>query len=291
MAFRRRSAPALLFAFALSVFAAPPASAAWFARGDVDSSGDLSITDAVVLLGYLFLGEAKPGCLDAADLDDDGAVEITDAVLVLDHLFLGGPPPLALLRGCWSDPSVDELGCADFPPCSPVGVFYSLDRSWAFSPTAWPWIQSAVIQGISGLKDGDEFAIVTFDAAIFRFPRSDTPAQASAETKAAAIDFIRSVVPGRGSCAKAGLIFALTYANQSTAPNRMIIHISDGLNFCIADDIKIYNEEILSEMQTRNTNQVPIHAITVGAPGEGDEAWMKRLAEENNGQYAQVSPR
>jgi hypothetical protein len=219
-------------------------------------------------------------------------VEITDAVLILDHLFLGGPPPEALLRGCWNDPTPDALGCERFEPCSPLGVFYTVDRSY-FPGTEvriWPWIQNQLVQAISGLNDGDEFAIVTFDAAIIRFPRSDTPAQASAETKAAAIDFIRSAVSGRGTCTKAALIFALTSANQSTAPNRMIIHISDGLNTCVASDINTYNEEIMSEIQTRNTSHVPIHAIKVGAPGEGDEAWMRKLAEENDGQYAQVNP-
>ena len=47
----------------------PPARG--FRRGDADSSGDLSITDGIAVLGYLFLGSAEPACLDAADTDDD----------------------------------------------------------------------------------------------------------------------------------------------------------------------------------------------------------------------------
>src|SRR5262245_14169905 len=120
---------AFLFAVAFAVFAARPAPAAWFSRGAVDASGDRSLADAVVLLGHLSPGAAAPGCLDAADVDDNGALEITDAVLILDHLFLGGPPPAALLPGCWSDPTAGALGCERFVPCSPVGVFYTIDRS------------------------------------------------------------------------------------------------------------------------------------------------------------------
>ena len=108
--------------------------------------------------------------------------------------------------------------------------------------------------------------------------------------KAAAIDFVTSVFPGHGTCAKPALVQALTYANQSSARSKMIIHISDGFNTCAGSDATTYGEEILSEMQTRNTGKIPIHAITVGPVGSVNEAFMKRLAAENNGQYARVIP-
>jgi len=38
-----------------------------FVRGDTDGSGDLSLTDAIKIFNYLFLGGAEPGCLAAAN--------------------------------------------------------------------------------------------------------------------------------------------------------------------------------------------------------------------------------
>ena len=62
-----------------------------FLRGDVDHSGDIDITDAIRLLGYLFLGDPPPPCRPAADSDADGKLNLTDAINILSFLFLGGP--------------------------------------------------------------------------------------------------------------------------------------------------------------------------------------------------------
>ncbi|MBI4602753.1 MAG: hypothetical protein HY721_12420 [Planctomycetes bacterium] len=89
-----------------------------FHRGDADQNGTLQLTDAVQVLGYLFLGipTKVPDCLDAADADDNGQVQLTDAVRILGFLFLGlgppappGPPPEA----CGADVEPDP-----FDPCS-----------------------------------------------------------------------------------------------------------------------------------------------------------------------------
>jgi hypothetical protein len=82
-----------------------------FVRGDLDADGAINITDPVVLLGFMFLGQKAPACLDAADGDDSGKLEITDAVFILNFLFRGGPamPPPYPARG--ADPTDDALGC------------------------------------------------------------------------------------------------------------------------------------------------------------------------------------
>ncbi|MGH9363168.1 MAG: hypothetical protein ACRD2T_14755, partial [Thermoanaerobaculia bacterium] len=81
-----------------------------FRRGNCDGSADLELTDAVYLLGYLFLGGAAPSCPDACDADDSGGLDLTDAVAVLGHLFLGAaaPPPPFPQGG--ADPTADKLG-------------------------------------------------------------------------------------------------------------------------------------------------------------------------------------
>ncbi len=81
-----------------------------FRRGDADENGKTEITDAIALLGYLFLGSERP-CEDASDADDDGHLNLTDALVVLKWLFQAGvepPRPGPLL--CGEDPTPDELG-------------------------------------------------------------------------------------------------------------------------------------------------------------------------------------
>jgi hypothetical protein len=63
-----------------------------------------------------------PDCLDAADADDNGEVQLTDAIKILGFLFLGAdPPPAPGPPGspCGADPTDDPLVNADctYPAC------------------------------------------------------------------------------------------------------------------------------------------------------------------------------
>ncbi|HVR75220.1 MAG TPA: hypothetical protein VMT52_12850, partial [Planctomycetota bacterium] len=99
-----------------------------FVRGDANADGVINLTDAVAVLGYLFLGSEAPPCLDAADADDSGADQptLTDAVRILAWLFLGGlepPPPTPSSPSyapgdCGVDPTPDDgITCDDFAEC------------------------------------------------------------------------------------------------------------------------------------------------------------------------------
>jgi hypothetical protein len=90
-------------------------SANAFIRGEITGEGEINITDPVRLLGWLFLGDSEPDCLDAADANDDASTDLTDAVHVLNHLFLGGRPPVLPFPECGLDPTVEGLGCARSP--------------------------------------------------------------------------------------------------------------------------------------------------------------------------------
>jgi hypothetical protein len=89
-----------------------------FRRGDADGGGGVDISDAVLVLNWLFLGGEEPSCIDAADADDSGEVDIADAVRVLNWLFSGGlEPPAPGPDACGLDPTLDSL-----PPCAaPAG--------------------------------------------------------------------------------------------------------------------------------------------------------------------------
>lgn len=82
-----------------------------FQRGDTNADGLQNLTDAVAILGHLFLGRSVT-CLDASDTDSSARVELTDAVFLLSYLFLSGPAPEAPFPGCGGLPDgVASLGC------------------------------------------------------------------------------------------------------------------------------------------------------------------------------------
>ena len=90
--------------------------------GDLTQDGELNISDAIALLGFLFLGAGETLPCGDGSLEDegnrllldstgDGAVDIADAVYTLNYLFLGGMNP-ALGTSC-----VRIAGCREV--CSP----------------------------------------------------------------------------------------------------------------------------------------------------------------------------
>jgi len=67
-------------------------------RGDASDDFTLDLSDAVVTLGFLFLGAPQPACLDAADTTDDGQIDVSDPIATLSFLFLSGSRPPRLSR-------------------------------------------------------------------------------------------------------------------------------------------------------------------------------------------------
>jgi hypothetical protein len=97
----------------------PTAAGAAPLRGDLDEDGTRTITDAISILGFLFLSGTPPYCEPVADVTGDGAVNITDPVRLLNHLFIGEAPP--------SELSAEELtacGGNNLPPALPERPLY-----------------------------------------------------------------------------------------------------------------------------------------------------------------------
>jgi hypothetical protein len=95
-----------------------------FHRGDVDSSGDLDITDGIAVFNLLFLGRGETSCLETADVNNDGDVDVSDGIRNVNYLFLGGEPPVAPGppgMPCDLDPdplgSPQDLGCERYDSC------------------------------------------------------------------------------------------------------------------------------------------------------------------------------
>ena len=75
-----------------------------FRRGDANGDGGVDVSDAVMVLQYLFEG-ALIGCVDAADFGDNGSVNIADPVAIVGFLFGGDAPPTAPWPACGVDPT------------------------------------------------------------------------------------------------------------------------------------------------------------------------------------------
>jgi hypothetical protein len=89
-----------------------------FRRGDTNADTSVNLTDAMTILGFMFLGGGSPGCAKAADVNDDGANNLSDALTLLGYLFLGGQAPPEPFSVCGSDPTPEDgLGCESQPPC------------------------------------------------------------------------------------------------------------------------------------------------------------------------------
>ena len=82
-----------------------------FRRGDANCDGMSDIADAVVILGYLFLGKSVK-CLEALNANDSDSVDIADTVYILRFLFAEGPPPPPPFETPGTDPTPTGIGCA-----------------------------------------------------------------------------------------------------------------------------------------------------------------------------------
>ncbi len=114
--------PILLGVFALlSLTATAQAQEAHFLRGDVDSNGEVDMSDANVVINWLFRGGDEPGCLDAADANDDGEVNISDASAILGYLFMGDELAEPSVEAAVDD-TEDDLDClVAWPEPEPPG--------------------------------------------------------------------------------------------------------------------------------------------------------------------------
>lgn len=75
---------------AFSFFIAPA-----YICGDADGNEIVNISDAVVLISYIFGGGSAPDPLEAGDADCNQIVNISDAVYLIGYIFGGGAAPCA----------------------------------------------------------------------------------------------------------------------------------------------------------------------------------------------------
>lgn len=64
-----------------------------FIPGDTDGNGSVTISDAVLIINYIFGGGSPPKPMEAGDANCSGGLEISDAVYLINYVFGGGPEP------------------------------------------------------------------------------------------------------------------------------------------------------------------------------------------------------
>ncbi len=69
------------------------------ARGNVDGdpTDEVTISDLVYLVDYMFSGGPAPTCTKEADINGSLTIDVSDLVYLVDYMFTGGYPPLP----CW----------------------------------------------------------------------------------------------------------------------------------------------------------------------------------------------
>ena len=82
-----------------------------FVRGDINDDGLIDISDAVLILQWLFLGLHNPECQKAGDTNDSGQVLLDDILLILQYQFWGGIALPAPFPEMGFDSTPDDLFC------------------------------------------------------------------------------------------------------------------------------------------------------------------------------------
>lgn len=62
--------------------------------GDANGDGQISVSDVVYLISYLFKGGPAPSIPQNADANGDGQLSVSDVVYLISYLFKGGSPPI-----------------------------------------------------------------------------------------------------------------------------------------------------------------------------------------------------
>ncbi|MEM7235562.1 MAG: hypothetical protein AAF517_25540 [Planctomycetota bacterium] len=277
-----------------------------FVRGDVNQSGSLEISDAVSLLGYLFLGEqALATCLDAADVDGNFRVDISDPLFLLNYLFLGGrqvPRPFPDCDMNFFRPE-KQLGCPTYSPCEgepgearlygdifdtrSSAVYFLLDVTGSMEVTGE--LGRAKLRMIRALRDLDEdsqFAMFTIESGTKRFPLEGPPLDATPDAVENAVDWLASIRGSSGSCPLAAFDRAFEFLERSNAQNHRMIYIGDGGGVCGGASERRYLEAMVERVTETNAGRAIIHAIGILMRPEGiQRGYLQSLVEQNGGRY------
>ena len=73
--------------------------------GDVNNDTKVNVSDAVLIINYVFIGGSPPDPnIACGDVNEDHFVNVSDAVYLINFIFIGGPPPDECAPHYWDPP-------------------------------------------------------------------------------------------------------------------------------------------------------------------------------------------
>jgi hypothetical protein len=77
----------------------------WGNCGDVNNDTQVNVSDAVLIINYVFIGGPPPDPnIACGDVNEDHFVNVSDAVYLINFIFIGGSPPDACAPHYWDPP-------------------------------------------------------------------------------------------------------------------------------------------------------------------------------------------
>lgn len=171
------------------------------------------------------------------------------------------------------------------------GIFFCLDRSSSTCNGELAIEKREAIRTVTQFSNRVEFAIVFYDAQVMRWPTTGRPARADAAQRAAAVAFLSTVICGRGTCTKEGLLAAVDFADRATTRRNVIIYLGDGRLTCPTrtGSEDQYRMETLQLLVQRNHKRHQINSICVGGDeGPKAEQFCRDLAGMHHGKFTRI---
>jgi Dockerin type I domain len=102
---------------ALQLYSSALARFGRYIRGDVNSDGQVDVSDAVRLAHALFLGDQTVDCEEAGDVNGDRSLDVSDVVGIFNFLFKGDRAPVPPYPACGTDWGAFGMTCSAHGIC------------------------------------------------------------------------------------------------------------------------------------------------------------------------------
>lgn len=159
------------------------------------------------------------------------------------------------------------------------GFFFLLDRSGSMSGNRLEMLKVEMSSALEALSPSSEFGIVAFSSAFEVF--SPTPSPAGPGEVAAACSWVSALTAYGATNLMAAALETLTLAQMSSAADRCVVVVGDGLPNNPGPD------DTLVGILAANTEGLPFHTILIGAGGMA-VPFMTNLAAQTGGTFRVV---
>lgn len=171
-------------------------------------------------------------------------------------------------------------------------IVFCCDGSGSMRGPKWQRLQAELLKNTETFNQRTQFAIVLFNHRLTQLPSRPGLIEATPVGRLQARSFIAAFRPMGSTCTKAALIESIKKAEMSSARRRMVVLLSDGVNYCPSDpngnDAAKYDADILDAVKKENDSSVRINTVCLGKDNQVRDSFMRDLANQNSGKFARV---